>query len=152
MSGESEPKKAKDNTGLEPKPEGVQQPGAAPKGHLGHRPATPAPGGTVQPRTATQKLEQSGPQQTQAGEDNRPIAQKTGVPEIDKQSEERGQQLMTFDEIKAKSKEMEAVKEASQKSEGPQVSQSDYAKAFRQAAGEQERQKQQQQSKGFDLE
>lgn len=133
MSDENEPKKARDNTDLEPKPEGVQQPGAAPKGHLGHKPATPAPGGTTQARTATQKLEQTGQQQAQPVEDNRPIAEKTGVPEIDKQSEERGQKLMTKDEIKAKSREMEAAKDASLKSEGPQVSQSDYAKAFRQA-------------------
>ncbi|WP_424991315.1 hypothetical protein [Fluviibacterium sp. S390] len=148
MSGESEPKKAKDNTGLEPKPEGVQQPGAAPKGHLGHKPASPAPGGTTQARTVTQKLEQSGRQQAQPVEDTRPIAVKTGDEQIDKQSEENGQQVMSMDDIKAKAH----GEDASQKSEGPQVSQSDYAKAFRQAVGEQERQKQQQQSKGFDLE
>lgn len=150
MSDENEPKKAKDNTGLEPKPEGAGQSGAAPKGHLGHKPATPAPGGTTQARQNTQAISGATEQeQTQPVEDTRPIAVKTDVPEIDKQSEARGQQLMSIDDIKAKA---HGEDDASQKSEGPQVSQSDYAKAFRQAVHEQEHQKQQQQSKGFDLE
>lgn len=128
MSEEDKKRQAKDNTGLEPKPEGVAEHGAAPKGHLGHQPSTfsPAPGGSVQSRQSGVSEAQS-QQQKQPTEDKRPIAVKTGVAEIDQQSEERGQRLMTEDEIAAEARRLE------QGGDRPNIPQSEYAKMFQQA-------------------
>lgn len=150
-NGNDDDRGSKDNTGHEHKPDHAKANENAPTGSLGtNRISTPSlglGGSSQQNRTAQQakQTQQSPDQKTQQAEDNRPIAIKTNDEEVNAQSEADGQQLMTQEEINAKGNPQE------QPGDRPQFSQSDYAKAFRQARG-QERQRQQQQSKGIGLE
>lgn len=146
MSDEEQGKKAQDNTGLEPKPENVQQDGYAPKGHLGHQPSTPSPGGTAQPRQNVSAVPTSPNQdKTQSIEDDRDVFFETDDPEVNADAQKTDRMIGKESPGHPDNKAQE------QTGDGPQFSQSDYAKAFRQAR-DQERQEQQQQSKGIGLE
>lgn len=115
----------RDNTGRDHKPANVQNNENAPTGQLGTNRLTQPSlslGGGSKRKWATQSgeidtgsAEQSEP--TQPAQDNRPIAEKTGVEEIDKQSEANGFQLKTMDEIKAM-----AAAQATEQAKGPEQS------------------------------
>lgn len=173
MSDEDKRNSAQDNTGHEPKPEGVAQSGVAPKGHLGHQPSTysPAPGGTVRSRQSVEAVTgATNQQQAQPAKDDqshnpeRPYAIATGDPEHDKGlakdhnviSREEAEQIMgkekvgqTFYDEPSKDADAEAPSQQAQ-GDRPNFSKSDYAKAFRAARGN-ERRLQQEKSNDHEL-
>ena len=135
----------KTNTSPVHKPAHARQYDMAPGGTVGRR-AGGLPGvtnkGPDQQHQVDPKIDfRKG--QSQEKEDNRPIAVKTGDKDVDRDSVSQGQRLMSMDDIKAQGHR----KSEEQQQSGPRISQSDFAKAFRQAHGKTQGL---QQSKGVD--
>ncbi|WP_114964083.1 hypothetical protein [Tritonibacter mobilis] len=118
---ENHDKGRKTNADRDFKPMRGKRQGFAPRGMVG-RPPAGAP-----------SREQTPPQQTQrpepAAQTNKPYAVKTGVAAIDKQSIADGYQLKTEAELKA------MAQGEKKQLDRPRVSQSAFAKSFRQARG-----------------
>lgn len=150
MSEDDQNESKKDNATRKHKPDFATDKNYAPTGSVGLHVPTQGLGTTKtlyfeyqvteNEPSASQESEQAEPV-----EDTRPIAIETDDQEVNAQSEKDGFQLLSEDEIKAQAN----PNEAEEKFETPQISQSDYAKAFRRAHGQSN---EQQKSKGPDLE
>jgi hypothetical protein len=138
----------KTNASPEHKPKHAVDGDVAPQGSVGRPAASPAtPGlGTSAKRLVEDKSvpPAQAPKQAEM-KDDREVFFETDDPEVNADAQKTDRM------IGKESPDHPDNKDQEQTAEGPQFSQSDYAKAFREARG-QERQKQQQQSKGIDLE
>jgi hypothetical protein len=148
MADDDDDKKgSRDNTGRDHKPANARNNENAPRGQLGTNRLTP-PGlslGGRSPKTwATQTAEQK-PQ----SQDNQAYSIATGDEAVDKQAAETNRVISREEAEKMIGRENVArhLDEKPQKPEGPRISQSDFAKAFRQAN---QKTQSMQQSRGLD--
>ncbi|WP_424973313.1 hypothetical protein [Dinoroseobacter sp. S76] len=137
MSDDRDKGAKKDNADPQHKPKDLSRDDVAPTGSVARPSAPPglSLGGasrTIQTGDQSQQASSSQRLDPEPEPHTRPIAIRSGDPEVDRQSEAEGQQVRSMDEIR----EMAGTKEPEPSGDRPEFSQSDYAKAFRQAHGQ----------------
>jgi len=107
------------------KPQDSQQFDVAPTGSVGRKPPGLSLGSNTTRRLPTKSLEQG---KSEQAKDERPIAVDSDDPQVNADSDAKGYRRLTMEQIKA-----EAHGQAERDDGRPQITQSDYAKAFRRA-------------------
>jgi hypothetical protein len=153
MADDDDDKKgSRDNTGREHKPENAQNKENAPSGQLGTNRLIVqglSLGGGSKPRQATQKIDQTPPppgqgKNAEPAKDNRPVFHETNDPDVNRHYKQ-DHRMIPKDSPQHPDNPNKGAE--AQKPEGPRISQSDFAKAFRQAN---QKTQSMQQSRGLD--